>query len=212
MDDRNKVFDEEVAVESLTEYTLGNNRASQVALTGSYERIIVDSNTQKLAEMSIRNVYGVNLFTIANYLSTQDLFFNKIMPHWLSYLDSLGISAQCIAIKTSDIAVNGLISQYMRNPNQEALSSFDPNKKWTDLRYMMNDPKKNVVNPLNIFFKVYLRINHAEKYLDFVKAVNNLYHCENMIKTDTFRYDINCLPAPDDSMMMKVTRLMHKYL
>lgn len=201
--------DGELALDALTEYTENNNKPEQIALQGKfiYEQPFVPKDVLK---SMIGTQYGCNLITIANYLNTQDIFFSQYMPHWLTYLNKLGIDASCILMRPSNFVMKYIIKQVMAG-NMEPLKQWNPDIFWTDYSYG-SDVNKNLANPLNNFYKATLHIHQCDNF-DFIRALNE-YHNVQFIgqPKKTYNLDINILPAPTPFNMVEITKLIHMHL
>lgn len=216
MDIKRNPNDEGTIIRDLVDYVSCNNQPSEIATTGSYTRNILDSNMVDMLSSTIKLSYGVNLRTISDYLYTQDAFFSKYMPHWLAYFDALGIKANCVMLKTSDLSVQGIISSFPKK--ERSLAQFNPFTKWTreDLEYG-DQPDRNLINPLNIFYKVWVYIFYIDKYPDFCMAMGKLCDMDINIKEKIdngtpITVGINLLPSPSTEFMEHMTDLIHKYL
>lgn len=201
--------DEELALDALVEYTQNNNKFEQLALQGKfvYEQ---PSFPKEIIKTMIGTQYGRNLITIANYLNTQDIFFSQYMPHWLSYLSTLGIDASCILMRPSSFTMKYIIKQVVSG-NMEPLKQWNPDIFWMDYTYG-SDVSKNLANPLNNFYKATLHIHQCDNF-DFIRALNE-YHGV-VLKGEpkkTYNLDINILPAPTPFNMVELTKLIHEYL
>lgn len=201
--------DEELALDALVEYTQNNNKSEQIALQGKfiYEQPTIP---KEIVKTMIGTQYGRNLITIANYLNTQDIFFSQYMPHWLSYLNALGINASCILMRPSSFTMKYIIKQVIAG-NMDPLTQWNPDIFWTNYTYG-SDTTKNLANPLNNFYRATLHIHQCDNF-DFISALNE-YHGV-VIKGSlekTYNLDINILPAPTPFNMVEITKLIHEYL
>lgn len=201
--------DEDLALEALAEYTENNNKFEQLAIQGKfvYEQPPASRNILKLM---IGTQYGRNLITMANYLNTQDIFFSQYMPHWLTYMDTLGINASCILMRPSSFVMRYIIKQVV-DGNMEPLKQWNPDIFWTNYTYG-SDTTKNLANPLNNFYKATLHIHQCDNF-DFIRALNEYHGVE--IKGQprkSYNLDINILPAPTPLNMVEVTKIIHEYL
>lgn len=201
--------DGELALNALVEYTENNNRAEQIALQGKFIREI--SQTPKdITKRMVLMQYGCNIITMANYLNMQDLFFSKYMPHWLKYLDEIGIKADCQFMKVSNFVLKYVIQQCTRG-NMEPLAQWNPSIFWNDYSYR-DDKMRNLANPLNGFYRASLNIPNCDNY-DFIIAMDK-WHNVNIQREKGHKYnlDIRILPTINPVNMLEITRIIHRYL
>lgn len=202
--------DGELALNALTEYIENNNRAEQVAVQGFFEEepLVVP---KEISQRMVVTQYGCNLITIANYLNMQDLFFTYYMPHWIKYLDNVGIQAKCQYCRLNSFILRYIIQQCTLG-NMQPLTYWDPSIFWMDYSYG-DDKMKNLANPLNNFYRASLQVLDCDNY-DFIITLDKLYGKTNISRDKNTKYtiDINVLPANNPVKMIELTKVIHRYL
>lgn len=167
---------------------------------------------QSLHDMVV-NTYGRNVVRFANLGAVQDTYREIYRNHILKYLDILGV--ECIEVASTIAPLVPFVMNLKRekfgyfNP----MSWFDPDKTW-NLEYT-NDPRRNLVNPLNAYVNIDLQLLHLmdRQLINTLMMVfgieDNTGFVHNNYPVDII---INLLPCDDFSKLQGAVEKLHKFI
>lgn len=198
--------DVEVATDYLAEYIERNNKPEQKAIYGKYMHNLNINHNHAI--QLVRNAYGVNIATMANFLQAQDQFFSTFMPHWLSYLPNVGLETHCTYFKSSDVCTPYFVIKQLQDSKYiTRFKPYLPHEKWTDF----SDISGNLMNPLSIFYTAYLNIYDVEN-TELIEAINRFYNMKNPVNPDNVQnMALKVLPSFGPNQLEKLTRILHRY-
>jgi hypothetical protein len=198
--------DREPAIEFVWNYLSANNKINRIE-DPDLPRELTDP---KIIKESIMKSYGVNVTTMANVLSVQNMYLGKYMNSIIEYLNFCGQKAYSSTIQMATMTPYALVN-LIRRSRFKALNYWDPNEKWSDF-VMSDDVTRNVLNPTNIFYTSYLVIKDVDKdFTDFMMKNTRLNNLESFPSDRRIPLSIQMIPSYNPAPILEIIKAIHSY-
>lgn len=201
--------DRDLAIDAIYDYLIGNNKPDQKFLySESFD--LMEMMDPSIVKESIIRSYGVNIHTMANFLSVQNAYFSKYMDSIIKYLKYCGQDAYITTIKPALITPFSIIKLFKSGKLNTVIPYWDPNTKWKNFEFTDNYAI-NIINPINIFYISDLVIKHADR--EFVEYLSRNTGLNNLLENRSFPSDFSMrlLPSCNPCALIEVVKLIHNY-
>lgn len=208
--------DMDIAADYMVNSMLGSGSTKVGIIGDDGEPIIDQKKVRAITKEFIKNSYGKNLKTIANFGLVEEVFYEKYADSILEYLQYAGYQAYYVEMKPwmfSHIAM----FKYMRdNDSIRGLAQWDPRDEWKNFAYGDNI-ERNIMNPTNQYASVTLVIRKLSNK-GFLKALygNNTEVLSaifaNIDAGKAVDVSIRVLPQFSYEKIFNLINMIHRYL
>lgn len=208
--------DMDIAADYMVNSMLGSGSTKVGIIGDDGEPIIDQKKVRAITKEFIKNSYGKNLKTIANFGLVEEVFYEKYADSILDYLQYAGYQAYYVEMKPwmfSHIAM----FKYMRdNDSIRGLAQWDPRDEWKNFAYGDNI-ERNIMNPTNQYASVTLVIRKLSNK-GFLKALygNNAEVLSaifaNIDAGKAVDVSIRVLPQFSYEKIFNLINMIHRYL
>lgn len=208
--------DMDIAADYMVNSILGSGSTNIGVIGDDGEPIIDQKKVRAITKEFIKNSYGKNLKTMANFGLVEEVFYDKYADSILEYLQYAGYQAYYVEMKPWEFSHIAML-KYMRNNSSIAgLAQWDPKDEWNNFAYGDNI-EKNIMNPSNQYASVILVIRKLTNK-DFMKALygNNAETLSAIFASidagKAVDVSIRVLPQFSYEKIFNLINMIHKYL
>lgn len=201
--------DREAAIEFIQMYLTENNKTNDIHAETD-NPIIQNLTDPDLLKESVIKSYGINVITMANMLSVQNMYMTRYKDSLIAYLNYCNQPAYSSTMQMALLTPFAIFNM-MRKSRFKPIACWSPNEKWTDFS-MTDDVTRNILNPANIFYTSNLVIKNADrKMVDFLAKATRLQNLDTFPTDRTMDLNIRMIPSYHPAPILEIIKALHTY-